>query len=714
MKIKNITLKNFYRFGNNEQTFDLTGSGITAICGNNGAGKSTLIIDSLLFGFYASYRTPKIDDVVNRYIGKNCKVGIEFEEDGNDYKIIRYRKHDTHNNNVYIFKNDTDISGHTATETNQIIQDIIKIPYTAFTNSTVFSTELYSAFLGNTAADRLNVFENILSLKEINLFYVKCKEFIKKIKEEINDVNMKLFSKDAEITTLNNNIVSYSNNAKSKLLEMKSKKEELKTKKTAASKLIEEYGLIDVNEERQKLLNNKLIEEYNIQINNKEEEKRKLKLVKPEKELEIISRYKDVDFYSNKMKEEKYKEDLETMKTRENDYNLSMQKISSLSEKQSNLNNSLVLNKNKILEVSKTVESLTKSICPFCGQKMHDVDSKIEEANKQIRELEEENKDLTKELEETEFYLKEERENYNYLIGDYNRIKESLNKNFISNSDLIEEQYKNALKVGEEYAKAVQENLIKEDLIDNEILRIKEKVKKIESSKYTKEELDNISSLIESQKEIIANCDAEILAIDSSVKSIYDVDYINKIKLEVSEKQKDLDDVKNELKIKQKELLHYEYLQECFSNKSGGFKKYFIFNMIDTFNEKVNQYLPFFFNEDVKIIFDKDLNETITVDDVDASFKSFSQGQRQKAELAVSFALFDIARIFFSNDSKLLVLDEVDKGLDKWGIRSMLNLLNGFDKQLRILIVSHNPLLTDEIEEKVIVSQDENGFSLIV
>ena len=154
-------------------------------------------------------------------------------------------------------------------------------------------------------------------------------------------------------------------------------------------------------------------------------------------------------------------------------------------------------------------------------------------------------------------------------------------------------------------------------------------------------------------------------------------------------------------------------MQECFSNKSSGFKKQFIGELIDVFNEKINQYLPFFFEENVKINFDKDLNETITMDDFDVSFSSFSQGQRQRAELSISFALFDVARIFFSNDNKLLILDEVDKGLDKFGIKAMINLLNGFDKQLRIFVVSHNPLLTDEIDDKIKIEKDSNGFSII-
>ena len=38
-----LTLKNFFRYGNNEQTFQLNRNGIWNITGLNGYGKSTII-----------------------------------------------------------------------------------------------------------------------------------------------------------------------------------------------------------------------------------------------------------------------------------------------------------------------------------------------------------------------------------------------------------------------------------------------------------------------------------------------------------------------------------------------------------------------------------------------------------------------------------------------------------------------------------------------
>ena len=714
MIIKSISVKNFFRYGN-EQTIDLSGSGITAVAGFNGYGKSTLIVDSILFALYAKYRCDTIDDVVNRYIGKDCKVSIEFEESGKNYKVIRYRKHSVHNNNVYLFCGDKDISGHTASETNNKIIDLIKFNHIAFTNSSVFSSELYSAFLANKVSERLIIFENILSLKEITQFYTTTKDILKELNDKRSEEITKISSSEAEINALNSSLSSYNENARSKLLEMKSNKEKAKKEIEEANKKISEYSIVNIEEEKKKISN------LDIKINNSKEisklndEKNILYVKEPIEELAIYNKYKDVDFEENRIKEEKYKEDVNTMSLRENGYKLEMSNISSINMKKGNLSKELNSNQSEILENERKREKLLKAECPFCGQHLETERSKaeLEICEKKIASLKSSNEEIKKELENLEVQFNTAKENYDYLLSDYNRIKEHLDKNFIPNSELVFEQYKNAkakIEEVEEAKKKVSQRIAE---IDEKINKLVEENNKLITSAYTIEELDNLSLKIEEQKNIILSKEKEISSIDGAVSSVYDKKYVEKIKKEIENKENLLKEEKGELSNIDSDIFHYNFLAECFSNKSGGFKKYFIGEMIDVFNKKINQYLPFFFTEKVEIFFDRDLNETIKMDDFDITFKSFSQGQRQRAELAISFALFDVARIFFNNNCNLLVLDEVDKGIDIMGIKAMVNLLNGFDKQLRIFVISHNPLLEEEIPDKIKITRDENGFSLI-
>lgn len=713
MKINKITLKNFYRYGSKEQELDLTGSGITGIIGLNGNGKSTVIVDSLLFGFFGKYRCDSIDDVVNRYISKDCKIGIEFTEGGKNYKVIRYRAHTTHKNNVYIFEEDKDISGHTAAETNAKILDIIKMNHIAFTNSSVFSSELYSAFLANKVSERLVIFENILSLKEITAFYVECKSILKELNEKKEELNLQISSISAEINALTTTKNNYSNNARTKLLQMKADKESLKNKIDIEKAKIEELSIVDVEFEKSKLTSTKLKEEYLNRISLLEKEKSEIKNIDISGEMLIVDKYKDVNFEEEKIKEEKYKEDLQTISSRENGAAVILSNITATKEKLSNFNNSKLLWENEKIEILKKIENLKTSICPFCGQ--HLTSDKAEaELKKSLSRQEELNtliEDGQKEADLLKIKLKEDTEQYDWLLCDAKRIKEQLNNKFVSNADLVKEQYNNALnliKIAETEKIRQSEKISK---INYDIEDLKSKINSLETTNYTEEELNNIANNINECKNNIEELNKEIAKIDGSVSSVYDKNYVDTIVKNISEKEEELKLI--DISSLDDDIKHYSYLSECFSNKSGGFKKYFIGEMIDLFNNKINQYLPFFFSEKVEISFDKDLNEKILMDDFKVSFSSFSQGQRQRAELAISFALFDVARVFFSNDNKLLILDEMDKGLDKFGIKSMVNLLKGFDSQLRIFIVSHNPLMEEEIDDKIKIERDENGFSII-
>ena len=132
------------------------------------------------------------------------------------------------------------------------------MPYIAFTNSSVFSSELYSAFLANKVSDRLTVFENILSLKEITLFYTEIKSILKDLNEKKDEIETNKIATEREKETLNSNIEMYSNNARSKLLEMKKQKDAAKKDIEVANAKIEELSIINIDEEKAKLSNNSL------------------------------------------------------------------------------------------------------------------------------------------------------------------------------------------------------------------------------------------------------------------------------------------------------------------------------------------------------------------------------------------------------------------------------------------------------------------------
>lgn len=715
--IKSVSIKNFFSYGPQETVIDLSGNGITNISGVNGVGKST-IIEAMLFALYGKTRQEKVADVVNRSVGKDCKVSVEFVGDDDEvYKVLRYRAHTTHKDKVYLFKGDKDISSKNTSDTNEQIIDYFGMPYVAFVNSTVFSTEFYSNFFAANNTDRLNIFENILSLKEISYFYEEVKKIIKEIEESEIESKMKYTESNTKVESAQENLDTYNKQAKEKLLQLKSEKEDAQRAIEEAKVALKELGAIDVVAEKAKLSNTTLNEEYEKQINEKKKLHDELNAFNtfPEEESELLVKYGDFDFNDNKKKEEKYKSDLETIRTRESGIDKAKLQLDNSMEKIRTLKSQKESSEKDLEKQKKDLEKVKDAICPYCGNKMdaEETAKKREIIDKKIKELEGDIEDFEKQLKEEKVNLTEFKDTYDTLLADVNLIRENLDKNFVANSDLIKEKYLNALKHKTEFDKTYEENCKKQKELLIEIDELKEKKSKLEISKYTESYLNSIEEEIKKQEDIIARSNTTIASVNAAVKSTYDKDYVEKIKSDIESLKEKAVFAKEQLEVIEDDKKHYEYLKECCSNKSNGFKKFFIGEMIPVFNEKINQYLPFFFNnKKIEVSFDKDLVETIKCDGQKITYASLSCGQKTRMEIAAAFALFGLSRVFFSNQSGLLIVDELlDRGLDEFGIKASLSILEGFAQDSKVYVISHNKTVTENITDVIEVKADENGFS---
>ena len=718
-EFKSVSVKNFFSYGQQEQTLSLSGKDIWNINGENGKGKTTLCIEAMTFAIYGKHREDKIDECINRDVGKNCKVSLEFVgDDGATYKVIRYRKHDTHGNAVYLFKGNQDISCKNAKDTDEAIQSLIGMPYIAFINSTIFSSELYSNFLTAKNSERLVIFENILSLKEITYFYAEIKNILKELADSEETASLIMTEKKTTAELLSKQIEDYNSQAKTKLLSLKAQKEAAKAEIAKTAEELDKLKVLDVDKEKAKLSNNTLKAEYEKQLKEKEEALKSLNVKEPQEELEIVKKYCNFNFADNKAKEEKYKTDLETIRTRE----LGCEKINS---EMASLRTSLGSLKTELngytsdkSKQEKDLESIKSAICPYCGQAMgvEETEEKKSKVLDKIEQLSNSISEIEKETTGMEIQLKDHADSYSELIADINRIKQSLNKDFIMNSDLEQEKFNNATKIVEDYKVKSEEANKKRETLNKEIDSLKLASENIETTEYTEDYLNNVADNIKEKEAYIREQETIVAGVDGSVKSAYDKSYVENMKNQLSVATQAAEEAKLAYDAVEDDIHHYEYLAECCSNKSGGFKKYFINEMIPVFNDDIARYLPFFFGDKkVEISFDKDLNETIKVDGKDVSFSSFSRGQKSRVEIAAAFALFDMSRVFFSNKSGLLVVDELlDNGLDEYGIKSAISVLNSFAQESKVFVVSHNPVVKECIDNVIEIKTDDGGFSYIV
>ena len=380
----------------------------------------------------------------------------------------------------------------------------------------------------------------------------------------------------------------------------------------------------------------------------------------------------------------------------------------------SNKESKRMLLEKEIEELEKKLEETSSGFCPTC----HQVINK-EEIEKQKAEynynIQQKKSDISS-IETNELLIKE-KELEDELVLLKKEYSEINIETYIKNASVLKEKYE---KFYSEIENIKAKNIViseSNEIIYSALSKMKEEIDKfdgVSESSWTLEELNNISSKVEEINNKIKECELKAASILGSVSTVYDKSFVEKTEKEIEEKNEILLKIQKDKEALEEDIKYFNYLADCFSNKSNGFKKYFIGEMIDTFNSNINKFIPFFFNnEALEIKFDKDLNDSITMDNEEITYGSLSKGQKTRAELAIAFALFELSRFYYSNCNNILMVDEMlDDGLDIYGMRSAISVLKGFSDST-VYVISHNDNIKELIENKIEITKDENGFSVI-
>lgn len=218
--------------------------------------------------------------------------------------------------------------------------------------------------------------------------------------------------------------------------------------------------------------------------------------------------------------------------------------------------------------------------------------------------------------------------------------------------------------------------------------------------------IQSLNSQIIAGQQYIRKLNNEILGISKNNDNI------------VKEKEK-LIEIKDSEKvlIKQKSELSEskQYLDIAASLlKDSGIKTKIIDQYIPVINTLINKYLGVM---DTWILFnlDGEFNETIKSryrDDF--TYYSFSEGEKQRIDLAILFTWRTIAKMKNSVSCNLLIMDEVaDKALDFEGVDSLVKLLHTLGEGTNTFVISHKVDLLYDKFHSVIEFEKVRNFSQI-
>ena len=176
--IKYLKWSNCFSYGPNNH-IDFTRAPLVQLVGKNGHGKSSLalILEEVLYN--KNSKGIKKADILNRYIKDNWySIELGLTKDSDEYRIETRRQG---SQTVKLYKNNRDISGHTATTTYKAIEDIIGIDHKTFTQVVYQSGANSLEFLTSADTARKKFLIELLNLGK----YTRAGEEFKQLHQEI-------------------------------------------------------------------------------------------------------------------------------------------------------------------------------------------------------------------------------------------------------------------------------------------------------------------------------------------------------------------------------------------------------------------------------------------------------------------------------------------------------------------------------------------------
>ncbi len=158
------------------------------------------------------------------------------------------------------------------------------------------------------------------------------------------------------------------------------------------------------------------------------------------------------------------------------------------------------------------------------------------------------------------------------------------------------------------------------------------------------------------------------------------------------------------------EILYNSVMAEML--RDTGIKTKIIKQYLPVINKLVNQYLQvldFFVHFDLN----EEFRETIRSRHRDEfTYDSFSEGEKQRIDLALLFTWRQIAKMKNSVATNLLILDETfDSSLDHEGVDNLLKILETLSNDTNIFVISHKGEILDGKFISKIEFKKEKNFS---
>ena len=223
IKIKDLTVKNFMSVGNQTQAVDFNREKLTLVLGENldqggddsgsrnGTGKTT-IINALSYALYGTALTNiKRNNLINKTNSKGMVVSLDFEKEGNQYRIERGRSPTFFKFFINNEEQVEDESQGDSRKTQEYLNDLLGMSHDMFKHIVALNT--YSEpFLAMRTNDQRAIIEQLLGITILSEKAENLKEQVRNTKEAITQETLKIEAIQAANSKIETTITSLQGN----------------------------------------------------------------------------------------------------------------------------------------------------------------------------------------------------------------------------------------------------------------------------------------------------------------------------------------------------------------------------------------------------------------------------------------------------------------------------------------------------------------------
>jgi DNA repair exonuclease SbcCD ATPase subunit len=210
----------------------------------------------------------------------------------------------------------------------------------------------------------------------------------------------------------------------------------------------------------------------------------------------------------------------------------------------------------------------------------------------------------------------------------------------------------------------------------------------------------------------IGNAESNIKVIEKDKKDKEASSNISILENSLNESENKKNDIAKKLESFISQQIHYDVVYDIL--KDGGLKSRIIKHYVPIINGLVNKFLGKL-NLYVDFTIDEEFKETIKSRYRDAfSYSSFSEGEKQRIDLAILLTWREVAKMKNSLNCNLLIFDEIlDSSLDAAGTEAFMKILNKMKNKCSIYIISHKADALIDKFDQTLQFEKKNNFSKI-